>query len=116
MSKLPRDENKAARKLASQIAATQYMEKVGARLVKLDTLIEETPDGIHYFTSLRFKLGYHESGSILLIAKCDGPEGSMVAFQAGESVSETILGLVNRMENGTLKWREDKPYEVPKGE
>jgi len=114
MSTSRKEESEARKFEVSRKAAERLLQKHGLRLARLDEIIEDTPDDTHYITELRFKLGIHTGGAVMTVIKSDGPNGKQVAFQVGETIGDAITGLVNRMDNGTLAWREDKPYETAK--
>jgi hypothetical protein len=52
--------------------------------------------------------------NVLLIVKAETPEGNIIAFHGGEDLASVVIGLVNRLDNGSIKWKEDKPYDERK--
>lgn len=98
------------REAASQRAATNMLTRIGVSAEKLDRHIIETPDDTHYISQICFKVRFDDVGDILGIIKADGPDGKTIAFHNGDSIAAVLSGLASRLDNGTLKWREDKPY------
>lgn len=98
-------ESRYHKKMAKQIA------KKGEVLLDLDDQVSDPrDDGVRY-TELRVKLDIGEGEEVLGIMKREGPEGKQITFHYGQSIGVVLEGLVARLKNGTLKWREDKPYE-----
>lgn len=95
---------------ASRKAAKNLLMKLGARLEQLDRWVAETPDDAHYITEVRFKVRYGTVGDVLAMVKATGPAGKEIAFHSDDTITEALSGLVSRLANGSLKWREDKPY------
>ena len=98
------------RAYASKLAADEHFKRLGVKLDKLDRLAEEGDSSARYPTELKIKMLYDDRGNILAVIKADGPEGPQVAFHGGETITEALGGIVSRWDNGTLKWKEDKPY------
>ncbi len=96
---------------ASKRAAGRLLTKLGTRLEQLDTFIQEVPDDDTHVTEVRFSVRYGTVGDILGVIKANTAKGKQIAFHSGDTVSEVLVGLVNRLNNGTLVWKEDKPYE-----
>lgn len=95
---------------ASQRAATRLLTKMGVRLELLDRFVVEAHQDDYYVTDIRFKVRYDTVGDVLGIVKSEGPHGKRIAFHSDDTISECLVGMVNRMNNSTLKWKEDIPY------
>lgn len=48
-----------------------------------------------------------EGGQVLCIIKAEDEHGRFVAFHAADSAVEAVRGTLERVENGSLKWKED---------
>ncbi len=92
-------------------SAENYVGRLGLAVISLDDNITDTPDGEHFVNEIRFKVRYDEQGDILVVVKAFGGPGKTIAFHSADTVAEGLLGLANRLTNGTLKWKEDKPYD-----
>ncbi len=104
-NELERREERYHKKMAAQIA------KKGEVLLDLDDqLANPHEDGVLY-TDLRIKLDVGYDADYLLIVKRIRGDEKEIAFHYGSTVGAAVEGLVGRMKNGSLKWREDKPYE-----
>lgn len=99
------------REEASKRAAARLLSKLGTRLEQLDRFIQEVPDDDTHITEVRFKVRYSTVGDVLGVVKADTSKGKQIAFHSDDTVSEALVGIVNRLNNGTLVWKEDKPYE-----
>ena len=97
------------KKLAKQLA------RKGEVLIDLDDqLSDPRQDGVMY-TELRVKLDADSDDEIMAILKREGVEGKEIAFHYAQSVGAALEGLVARLKNGSLKWREDVPYAARDG-
>ncbi len=96
---------------ATKIAAANLLVKVGAKLEKLDRWIDDPPDGETYIQSIKFKVNAAWDGGILAIVLATRGGEKVKAFHSDDSLLETVAGLAGRLDNGSLKWTEDKPYE-----
>ncbi len=105
------DDVYAQREDASRRAAARLLTAIGSSLERLDRFIVEVPDDEHHIRSITIKMRFDDVGDILLMVKADSGSGPKIAFQAAESVAACITGIVNRLDNGSVKWREDLPYE-----
>lgn len=99
------------REEASKRAAARLLTKLGTRVEQLDRWIQEVPDDYHHIIQVRFAIRYSTVGDVLAMVKATTDDGKEIAFHSDDTVSEAMTGLVNRLNNGTLKWREDTPYD-----
>jgi hypothetical protein len=95
---------------ASARAADNILRRSGTKLEQLGRLIEETPDDTHYITSITFKVQPEAFTAILGIVKADTGEGKVIAFHSDDTLGACLVGIVNRLVNGSLQWKEDVPY------
>jgi hypothetical protein len=110
------DEVYQAREDASRVAATNILTRLGAAVERLDRFVTEVPDDEHHIQSITIRFRYDYIGDVLLVARALCGKGKVVAFQTADSLQGAIQGFVNRLDNGTVEWREDKPYERGKGD
>ncbi len=100
---------------ASQRAADNYLKRLGASLERLDVWVSEAPDDEHFVTGFKVVVRYGTIGDVLIVVQADSADGGVVAFHTADLVSEAIKGVMNRLDNGTLKWKEDIPYDRRNG-
>lgn len=110
MGSSKQEEKENARHRTSIAAADRMMRRWGEALEHLDRHVMETPDEEHYITEVRLRVRYDDAGDVLAIVKADGPGGKGIAFHSDATPATALVGLVARLNNGSLKWREDKPY------
>lgn len=91
-------------------AAKRMLTRMGAKVERLDHWATGDVPGDVYLKGVNIKVRYDDVGDILIVAKADSPAGPQVAFHTDDTISECLMGFINRLENGTLQWREDKPY------
>ncbi len=106
----PNEAREDAKYHASLKAASRLLEKMGKRLEQLDRWVDDPPDSETFIVEVRFKVGGKYGEGVLAIIKVDGGQGKQIAFHGADSLGEALVGLVSRLENGSLKWKEDKPY------
>lgn len=59
---------------------------------------------------VRVKFPEPGEGEVLIILKAHTEEGNVVSFHGGTDFASAFTGMVERLRNGSLKWRGDKPY------
>lgn len=96
---------------ASQKAANNLLRKLGARLEMLDRWVSDPPSGDLFIVEVRFMVRYSTVGDVLAVIKGVSGGEKVIAFHSDDTVTEALTGMVNRLNNGTLKWKEDKPYD-----
>lgn len=98
-------EKKYHAKMAQQIA------RKGEVLLDIDDQVDNPRDSGIRYTDLRVKLEVGDGEEVLAIIKRERDGLKEIAFHYGPSVGTVLEGLVGRMKNGSLKWKEDVPYE-----
>ncbi len=74
----------------------------------IDSIQEDRPT----LTELRIKCDPDDDQGVLVILKGYVGAQWMIAFHRDATFSDAIRGAGNRLRNGDLKWREDKPYDA----
>lgn len=100
---------------ASLKAADLLLRKVAIRLEQLSRFIDDPEDGETYITSVQFKVNAAWDGGVLAIVKAVRGEVAIVGFHSDDTLLECVVGLGNRIANGSLKWKEDVPYGTRNG-
>jgi hypothetical protein len=60
---------------------------------------------------INIKLATYEGGELLVILKGVAGTTKVVAFHSADDLFEALAGALSRVENDTLKWREDTPWD-----
>lgn len=97
-------ESRYHKKMARQVA------KKGEVLLDLDDQFDDPRQSDVVYTDLRVRLGDGSDPEVLVILKRTRAGEKEIAFHYAQGVGAGLEGLVGRLKNGSLKWREDKPY------
>lgn len=84
--------------------------RVGEYMFALDRLKWEATEKRPLVYEIRVKCDPDDEQGVLCIIKAYKPDGYVVAFHREETVWEVLVGVSKRLQNNSLKWREDKPY------
>jgi len=112
----PQQRKEEQRTAASARAASRILEDVAMRLEQLSRFVDDPADGETYLTSLHFKVGGGWDDGVLVVVKATIGGEDKVGFHGDSTLIECVRGLANRLNNGSLKWREDVPYAERDGE
>lgn len=77
----------------------------------LDRIVERLDENDMIVLGLRFKVPDGDGASWLAIVTARSPEGDLVAFHDAPTFRECLIGTVNRLSNGSMKWKENKPWK-----
>jgi hypothetical protein len=91
-------------------AVERQMLRLATILLGMEKIIENWDDDDIFFTSMTIKDKRMEDGGWLAIVKATTPSGNLVGFHGGDTFSECVRGVVERMANKTMRFREDTPY------
>jgi len=106
----PKERREDKKYAASQKAAESLLNKLGVRLEQLSRFVDDPPDGETFITEIRFKVNAGWDGGTLMIIKATIGGEKVIGFHGDEGLAETLAGGVNRLANGSMKWKEDTPY------
>jgi len=88
-----------------------YITKLGYALLRLDKVMElETPDGLT-MREIRIRVPQAEGDDYMVVVKATAGGHPFVAFHAAAEAHEALKGAIERIANGHMKWREDRPYQ-----
>lgn len=107
----PSERKREAKYEASQRAAERFLERLAIRVEQLSRFLEDPGDSDIWIRSLQFKTNSGWDGGVMVIVKADIGGEQQVSFHSEPSLDECLVGLANRLANGTMKWREDVPYK-----
>jgi len=103
-NEVPGNAMESARLYANELARVAElcfeMDKILARLDERDVWVK----------ALRFRAPSDIGTEWLAIVTAHGPEGDAVGFHAAPTFQECLKGTLERLRNGSFKWKADKPY------
>lgn len=86
--------------------------KTHKAVVRLGVDMERAAYGWDGIITLRVRGPREVGDELLCVVRRENEEGlPEVAFQSGESLQGVLIGLSNRMANGTIRWMPDKYAE-----
>jgi len=91
--------------------AQALIRRYGECLLVIQEYIEGARGDGDFVVELRFKARYALEGDMLVVVKAEGEQGERIAFHSAGTLPEAVQGVANRLMNGDLKWKEDKPYD-----
>jgi hypothetical protein len=95
----------------SMASAANYARAM-VRLAESITDFERQADRLSeedlLLTSMTVRLPGYDRTDYLLVLRGTTPQGPVVAFHNAPTLWETMEGVVNRLKNGSLKWKEDQ--------
>jgi hypothetical protein len=96
---------------AHEAAEGALRDKLVRQLLMAERAITEAEERDVFVRDIRLvnKLGLGSGWLAVVRAETDG--GKFVAFHGGDTYLEAVSGVIARLRNGSLKWREDTPYE-----
>lgn len=106
----PSERKREERAAASERAATRMLTQLAVRVEQLSRFIDDPPDGETFLTSIQFKVGGGWDDGVLAIVKAHVGGIAVVGFHGDDTLMECLRGLGNRIVNGSMKWKEDRPY------
>lgn len=88
-------------------------DREGKSIARLGAYMERSLYSDDGLLSLRVRAPRHQEDDYLAIVKSLDSEGRpMVAFHGASNLVDVLVGLSNRIANGTLKWMPDKYREA----
>lgn len=91
--------------------AERLQERMGESILTVDDYITGRLGDYDPITEVRFKVRYLDEGDILVVVKRKGEAGKTIGFGSADTLGEAVISLANRLKNGSIKWREDTPYD-----
>ncbi len=110
----PSERKREAKFEASERAAARVLQRLATRVEQLARFIDDPPDGDTWIKSIQFKMNAGWDGGVLAIVKAEVGGELQVGFHGEDTFDECLMGLASRMANGSMKWKEDMPYEARK--
>lgn len=86
----------------------------GEALEDLDYQLVRAAENDMLIQGIKIRPAQYAGGDTLITVTALAGGTKYVAFHAGSSVADAVVGLRNRLANGSLQWREDH-YEAGRG-
>lgn len=83
------------------------LEKVGVALLQLDTAVRRYRKEGNELRDIRLKAPPEEEGEWFVIVRAVVQGDPFVGFHSAYSAGDALRGAVNRVLNGTMKWKAD---------
>lgn len=96
---------------ASAIAYQTQMMRLGEVLSSFEKRHEGFGDDEGFIKAIRFVPASPVRAENLLVITAFWDGADVVAFQRGFSLAECLQGFINRLGNGSIKWKEDEYAE-----
>lgn len=99
----------AGNTLAAQAAFDREMVRSAATIMRFDRVADRLFEGDEMVvTRISVNLPTQERDGYLAIVTATHPEGNLVAFHGGTTLLDALVGLISRLENGSIKWQKDR--------
>lgn len=90
------------------IVFQRQIDKIGTSVFRFDKLHENLQDREGYIKRISILPSSPVRGDFLLVATAFYEGEHVVCFQQGFSLEEVLMGFLNRLQNGSLKWKDDE--------
>ena len=94
--------------MASAAAAGEIMLRAGQAMFRMDALLERYDDEDVFIGGLSLRAPGMDQSDWFVVVRAETPEGKVVAFHSAPTFLEAIQGVVARLDNRSLKWKEDQ--------
>lgn len=94
--------------IAAQVAFDKQMAMMGQKIARFEEMCERYDDNDVFLRNMTVRFPDMMNSEYMIVIRCETPAGKMVAFQGGATLTEALTGLLNRMGNGSLEFKEDK--------
>jgi len=94
--------------IAAQAAFDRQVMEYGALALRFERALENNDENGVWIHMVKFTLPDGDKPDCLAVVLGRSDEGAVVAFVQGTTFAETLLQVLRRVENRSLKWREDK--------
>lgn len=93
--------------IGSAQAMQQVMSRIGVALTRFEVVRENADERGVYLLGLSARLPNLPGEEVLIVLRGQTDVGAVVAFHSASTFAEAISGAITRLDNGSLKWKED---------
>lgn len=93
---------------ASAIGFQSFLMRIGQHVQDIDRYKWEATEKRPLLTSMTLKFDPDDEQGCLAILRGYKPDGYVVAFHREDTIWECLVGLSKRIQNNSLKWKEDE--------
>lgn len=94
--------------LATAAMTERILSKTGLAVHQAAYSLERMEHDGNTIKAIRFMAKGGATGEWLAVITAVGEGGAVVAFHSGEGLTQVIEGTMNRLNNGSLKWKADE--------
>lgn len=94
--------------IASQLAFDKQMVARGIALGRVDTYLDAYAEDDIFVLGMSIRIPQDVGEDYLVTVRASTTEGAVVAFHSAASFDEVIVGLSNRLQNKSLRWKDDQ--------
>lgn len=94
--------------IASAAMMAREMERIGVSLRQLEYELRSLAEEGVEVVRISIKPSYNSYEDTRLVIAARTENGAIVAFHGGTGIVEALVGLKNRINNRSLKWKEDQ--------
>jgi hypothetical protein len=94
--------------MASQQAYTRQLVRQAELLLRWEGIVNRLEDEEVWVDGLSIRMPTYDRPDTFVTVRAHTPTGKIVAFHGAPTLYEAVAGVVARVENRTLKWREDQ--------
>lgn len=103
-----RNEEVPGNTMQSAVNLARLLEKIARPVMIFQGRYEgERTEGVEIL-AIRFKAPGHPMGEWLAVVSASIEDERVVAFHKADDFSECLKGVLNRINNGSIKWRSDE--------
>lgn len=96
--------------VGSHAAYARQMIRQAETLAGVEDMLERLDDEGTFVLGMSIRFPDGDRPEYLAVVRVDGDEGRRVAFHGALTLLETLVGVVDRLKNGSMQFKEDK-YE-----
>lgn len=94
--------------VASAQAYQRSMVGLAETLVRFERLADRLWEEGTYLTNISIRLPDDDHADYLMVVRGRNGDGQVVGFTSSDTLRDTVRRGIASLENGTLKWQEDK--------
>lgn len=94
--------------MASAMAIQRQLIRGAEQLARAESTFRWHEDRDRAVLAIRIRLPEYAGGEYMAVVSAEEEGARVVGFHNGTTLFETVQGLLARMENDTLVWKEDK--------